>query len=93
MSLSIEELSELEDEILERFPNEITGILSKLNRSGQLEDFLNLIGMDDLIESEEDFYSYKDGKIVVVGGTEIKEEVLLSIANNLGIERIGLSFV
>lgn len=92
MSLSIEELSELEDEILERFPNEITGILSKLNRSGQLEDFLNLIGMDDLIESEDDFYSYKDGKIVVVGGTEIKEEVLLSIAKNLGIEKDRFEF-
>ena len=55
MLLSIEELSELEDEIMEELPDKITSILSKLNRSGRLEEFLRLIGLEYLLEQEQDF--------------------------------------
>ncbi len=92
MALSIIELSELEDEIMDRIPNDITAILSKLNRTGQLEEFLNMIGMIYLLETENDFYSYRDGKIVVVGGTEVKEEVLLSVAKKLGLDKNRFEF-
>lgn len=44
------------------------------------------------MEQEQDFYSYKEGKIVVVGGTDVKEEVLLSIAKNLGIDKSRFEF-
>lgn len=90
MVLTIEELSELEDEIMSALPNRITAILSKLNRSGRLEELLELLGMEDL--HEQDFYSYKEGKIVVVGGTDVKEEVLLSIAKNLGLDKSRFEF-
>ena len=83
MVLTIEELSTLEDEIMSVLPDKITAILSKLNRNGHLVEFLELLGMESLLDPEQDFYSYKDGKIVVVGGTDVKEEVLLSIAKNL----------
>ena len=83
MVLAIEELSALEDEIMSVLPDRITAILSKLNRSGRLEELLELLGMEDLLKQEQDFYSYKEGKIVVVGGTDVKEEVLLSIAKDL----------
>lgn len=77
MVLAIEELSALEDEIMSVLPDRIaTILLSKLNRSGRLEELLELLGMEDLMKQEPDFYSYKDGKIVVVGGTDLKEEVL-----------------
>ena len=33
--------------------------------------------MEDLLKQEQDFYSYKEGKIVVVGGTNVKEEALV----------------
>ena len=92
MALSIIELSELEDEIMDRIPNDITAILSKLNRTGQLEEFLNMIGMIYLLETENDFYSYRNGKIVVVGGTEVKEEVLLSVAKKLGLDKNRFEF-
>lgn len=36
MSLTIEELSELEDKILTEIPDKITAALTKLNRSGGL---------------------------------------------------------
>ena len=92
MVLAIEELSALEDEIMSVLPDRITAILSKLNRSGRLEELLELLGMEDLLEQEQDFYSYKEGKIVVVGGTDVKEEVLLSIAKNLGIDKSRFEF-
>lgn len=90
MVLAIEELSELEDEIMSALPNRITAILSKLNRSGRLEELLELLGMEELLE--QDFYSYKEGKIVVVGGTDVKEEVLLSIAKTLGLDKSRFEF-
>ena len=84
MVLAIEELSALEDEIMSVLPDRIT--------SGRLEELLELLGMEDLLKQEQDFYSYKEGKIVVVGGTNVKEEVLLSIAKNLGIDKSRFEF-
>ena len=72
MSLTIEELSELEDKIIEELPYKITAVLSKLNRSDRLEEFLEMIDMTELLEKKQDFYSYKEGKIVVIGGTKVK---------------------
>lgn len=92
MSLTIEELSELEDKILTEIPDKITAALTKLNRSGGLEEFLTILGMVDLLDKQQEFYSYKEGKIVVIGGTEVKEEVLLSIAKKLGIDKSRFEF-
>ena len=92
MVLAIEELSALEDEIMSALPNKITAILSKLNRSGRLEELLELLGMEDLLEKEQEFYSYKEGKIVVIGGSDVKEEVLLSIAKTLGLAKNRFEF-
>ena len=92
MSLTIEELSELEDKIIEELPYKITAVLSKLNRSDRLEEFLEMIDMTELLEKKQDFYSYKEGKIVVIGGTKVKEEVLLGIASKLGIDKNRFEF-
>lgn len=90
--LSIEELSELEDEIMNALPDKITEILSRANRNNQLEDLLKILGMSDLIGCGNAFETYKDGKIVVVGGTEVKEEVLASIGKQLGIDKKRFEF-
>ena len=92
MVLTIEELSTLEDEIMFVLPDKITAILSKLNRNGRLGELLELLDMEGMLEQEKDFYSYKDGKIVVVGGTDVKEEVLLSIAKRLGLDKKRFEF-
>ena len=55
MSLTIEELSELEDKIIEELPYKITAVLSKLNRSDRLEEFLEMIDMTELLEKKQDF--------------------------------------
>ena len=54
MSLTIEELSELEDKIIEELPYKITAVLSKLNRSDRLEEFLEMIDMTELLEKKQD---------------------------------------
>lgn len=92
MSLTIEEMSDLEDKILMKLPEKITAVLSKLNRSGGLEEFLNTLDMADLLETQQEIYSYKDGKIVVIGGSEVKEEILLSIAKKLGLDKSRFEF-
>ena len=92
MALSIIELSDLEDEFMARIPGEITAVLSKLNRTGRLEEFFEMLGMSDLLQEEDDFYSYKDGKIIVVGGTEVKEKVLLGVAKELGLDKNRFEF-
>ena len=90
--LSIEELSELESEILEILPEKITEILSRANRNGQLEELLKIMGLSDLIGCENTFETYREGKIVVVGGTEVKEETLASIGKQLGIDKKRFEF-
>ena len=92
MSLTIEELSDLEDKIPMKLPEKITAVLSKLNRSGGLEEFSNTLDMADLLETQQEIYSYKDGKIVVIGGSEVKEEILLSIAKKLGLDKSRFEF-
>lgn len=90
--LSIEELSELEDAIMEVLPEKITEILSVANRNGTLDELLKLLGLSDLLNVSNQFETYKDGKIVVVGGSEVKEDVLLSIGKQLGIDKTRFEF-
>lgn len=43
--LNVEELLELEENIKEELDDHLTAALSIMNRSGQLEDFLRLLGI------------------------------------------------
>ena len=90
--LSIEELSELEDAIMEVLPEKITQILSRTNRTGELNELLKLLGLSGLLGIENKFETYKGGKIVVVGGAETKEDTLISIAKSLGIDKNRFEF-
>lgn len=92
MLLNIQELSDLEEDILRELPNQLTGVLTNLNRTGRLEELLELLNLSDLIETQEEVLSYREGKIVVIGGSEAKEEVLLSIAKQYGIEKDRFEF-
>ena len=50
--LSVEELFELEDNIREELGDHLTAALASLNRSGQLEEMLRLLGMEHHLETE-----------------------------------------
>ncbi len=90
--LSIEELLELEDAIMEVLPDKMPQILSRANRTGELDDLLKLLGLSDLLGGANKLDTYKSGKIVVVGGTQVKEEVLASIGKEFGIDKKRFEF-
>ncbi len=87
MVLSIEELAEIQEEVADRLEE----ILTRLNRTGKLEEFLTLVGMET--NKNEGFDSYDDGKIVVIGATDVKESVLLSVAKQLGLDKDRFEFL
>ena len=88
--LGIEELNELEQNIMEELQDSLLGILSKLNRAGELENALAVWGLDHLLVSEKEYEVYKTGKIVVVGQSDVQKDVLLAIAAKAGIEKSRL---
>lgn len=57
--LSVEELFELEDNIREELDDHLTAALASLNRSGRLEEFLQLLGMEHLLEKKQDMRCIK----------------------------------
>ena len=85
--LNVEELFELEDNIKEELDDHLTAALSRMNRYGQLEEFLRLLGMEHLLQKESGYEVYKTGKIVVIGQSDVKAKELLSIANKLGLDK------
>lgn len=85
--LNVEELFELEDSIREELDDHLTAALAKLNRSGQLEELLQLLGMESLLEKDSEYQVYKTGKIIIIGQSDVKADVLLSIAKKLGVDK------
>ena len=85
--LNVEELFELEDNIKEELDDHLTAALSRMNRSGQLEEFLRMLGMEHLLQKEMRYEVYKSGKIVVIGQSDGKPDALLSIAKQLGLDK------
>jgi len=77
--LSIEEIEDLMDAIQIR--------VIQANMKGQLDDLLKLMGMDDLLQPHEETLSFKDGKLLIVGRSEVKEREIRIIADSEGIER------
>ena len=76
--LDVEELLELEDNIRKELDDHLPAALSMLNRTGELETFLKMLGMEDLLQSKPLYKVYKTGKIIVIGRSDVKAEVLLS---------------
>lgn len=93
MQLTIEKLAELEDNILQVLPDRITEALTLANRSGELDELLRLLRMADLLESEDTLETYRSGKILVIGESDVKDDVMLSIAKSLGLEKSRFEFV
>ena len=82
--LGVRELDELLDDIRRR--------VVEANRRGTLEELLTRMGMNDLIAPQKQFDSYRDGKIVVLGESEIKEDMMKIIAGKAGIDKSRFEF-
>jgi len=62
--------------------------LAKANREGTLQDIISRLGWDDLLPHIDDsFSSYPDGKIVILGASEVKEKVIYGIAKQFGLSK------
>lgn len=64
--------------------------LRTAGRENRLQEYLELIGMGDLFPKERDandFESYLDGKILIVGKSEIKPQVIIGTFKELGIPK------
>ena len=70
--------------------------LSIANREGRLPLLLEQLGWLDIwrefTSAEDHFHSYPTGKIVVLGGSEVKAEKLLGIAKELGFDKSRFEF-
>lgn len=86
--LNTEQLMELEDQIKADLDDYLTPALTKLNRTGKLEELLLLLGMEHLLLNNENKYKpFKTGKILVIGQSDVKQNVILGVGERLGIEK------
>lgn len=82
----------LDYEELEEIIEKITAKVTYANRLGNLEELLTKWELVDLIPQTSAYETKKDGKIVVVGATEVKENVLNGIIKSLGLEKSRFEF-
>ena len=92
--LMINELMELEDRLHDELDENLTGILANLNRQGRLGDLLSLLGLQHLldVESEPDGTFLKNGRIVVIGASEVPEKHLQGVAKSMGLDKDRFEF-
>ena len=91
--LNNQELLDLEENLTQELKDKLTSILIRLNRSNKLEEFLELIGLSNLLKNENVFTPFKNGKILVVGQSKVKKEDLLSVAKDLGFQKDRFEFM
>lgn len=92
--LTINELMELEDSLRDELNDSLTGILVNLNRQNKLGELLSLLGLKHLldVEPELDGTFLKNGRIVVIGASEVPERHLLGVAKGLGLDKDRFEF-
>lgn len=90
--LGVEELFELEESLRDELNENWTAILTRLNRTGQLEDLLSLLGLEHLLTVETGYQVYKTGKIIVIGQSDVKVDILIAIGKKLGIDKNRFEF-
>lgn len=93
MLLDTNQLSALEYAIRQRLDDNLTRILCDLNRFGELDEALSKWELDDLLYPNTGYQPYKSGKILVIGASQVKEEHLIAVAKDLGINKNRFEFV
>ena len=87
----------VDSEKLEEIIDAITAKIALANIMNELDSLLECWGLQELIGnnsvSSDDFYdTYKDGTIVVIGASQVKEHDLLGIAKSLGLSKDRFEF-
>lgn len=89
--LTLDRINYLDTEIQKVLPDILSKILIRLNYENRIDEFLNLLGLQYLLDDTE-YKPYKKGKILIVGESEVKENILIKVAKSFGIERDRLEF-
>lgn len=87
----------LDTERLEDIIDAVTEKIYLANRTGNLESLLSEWGLQDLMMEEQyssdNFYdTHKDGTIVVIGASQVKEHDLFGIVKSLGLDKDRFEF-
>lgn len=92
--LTINELMDLEDNLRAALEDNLTGILTNLNRQEKLGELFSLLGLSSLLNdaAESNGTFLKNGRIVVIGASEVPERHLMGVAKNLGIDKDRFEF-
>lgn len=90
--LDIYELADLESKIKDLLDDRLLPALTKLNRVGRLDELLNLLDMPELMQSNQIYQAPKNGKILVIGQCDIKQNVLTAVAQSIGLDKSRFEF-
>ena len=77
---------------LEYIVDEITSKIYLANRNGELEELLEAWGLANLIEKESVYETRKDGKILVIGESDVKVDKLIGVIKALGLRKERFEF-
>ena len=92
MFYDVDVLSEIEESLKSIFDDDLLQIISMLNRKDQLEEFLELIGHQELLPGKNAFQATKEGKIIVVGYSDVKKSNLEGVVKELGLDKERFEF-
>lgn len=84
--LEAENLIKLEQSLQDTFAERLLEILTRLNRTDKLNTWLELMGLTNLLQPDTSYFTYRSAKILVIGESQIKLNVLKAIIKNLGID-------
>lgn len=84
--LTVQELSDLCDEMMGRMGLELLPAITKANREDNLDDILASLGMADLLDANDGDDQPYLGKVIVIGASAVKVDKLRSIARKKGFD-------
>ena len=90
--LNVEQLLELEERLRNTLSEKLEQILSNLNRSGKLEEALELLGLSDLLQPDYSYKPYRTGKIFIVGQSDVRKNQLLGVIKEVGFDKNRFEF-
>ena len=85
-------LIDLEDAFRTELKENLTGIITTLNRTGQLEELLDLLGLSRLLQDDNSYHTLKSGTIIVIGQSDVGADVLAAVAKKCGIDKKRIEF-
>lgn len=90
--LDVVQLMELEERLRPELDSRLEEILSRLNRTERLEEFLEMVGLKNLLSDDSAYETFKNGTIVVIGASKVKKVALIAVGEELGISRDRFEF-